>query len=259
MTRLKTSMILGLLVLILLFSAHSVMAYTQLPEIVGYVTDAAAMLTEGERMEINQLLERYDRQTGNQVIVVTIPTLDRENIESYSMRLAQKVKPGQKGKDNGAILLIIRDDRKIRIEVGYGLEGTLTDGRGGSIIRNGITPAFREGHFSQGIRAGVAGMIHILTPEFKLDAGFNPPPIQDRSTFGQWIVPLFFFIIIILTSGQRESQRRRRWRQGGFGSGFGPIYGNIGRGIGDSGKSFPGGGFSGGGGRFGGGGSSGSW
>jgi uncharacterized protein len=103
------------------------------------------MLTSYEEIEIERLLEKNEKATSNQIVVVTIDTLGGDQLEDYSIRLAEKWKIGQKEKDNGVILLISRQERKLRIEVGYGLEGALPDGLCGSIIHNKITPSFKKG------------------------------------------------------------------------------------------------------------------
>ena len=241
--------------------AGAVEALTVLPEVHDYVTDTAAMLTEGERQKIAGLLARYDQETGNQFVVVTIPSLVKEDLEGYTMRLAEKVRPGRKDKDNGALLVVVREDRKIRIDTGYGLEDRLTDGRCNSIIRNGIAPPFKTGDYASGIRAGVAGMIHLVSPDFQLDGEFVPPPINDRRGLSTLAVIVFFILVIVL-QGVSPNTRRRRWYRGGYSGGVGPIfYGGGDYGSGSRGSSRGSGrsSFSGGGGGFGGGGASGGW
>lgn len=236
-------------------------AETPLPEVGQYVTDSAGILQESERTAISAELEQYAQKTGNQIIVVTIPTLGGEDIEGYSIRLAEKIKAGQKGKDNGAILLIARDEHKLRIEVGYGLEEFLPDGRCGDIIRNDITPAFRNGDFAGGIRSGVLAMIKYVSPEYQMEGApapqyeTQPAPTPKRDSSFPFAV-VIFIIIAVIFNGFGGSRRRRLYRGGYSGGSFwGSGWGS------GSGGGFSGGGgdFSGGGGGFGGGGASGGW
>ena len=119
------------------------------------VTDLTGTLSPGERDRLEAKLAAFERETTHQVAVLIIPSLGEEDIESLGHRIAAGWKLGQTGKDNGVLLLIAKGDRKLRIEVGYGLEGVLPDGKTGTIIREVIAPRFRRGEFAQGIEAGV--------------------------------------------------------------------------------------------------------
>ncbi|HEX2954561.1 MAG TPA: TPM domain-containing protein [Bacillota bacterium] len=256
--------VLALLVMFALFSSvtgKTRAAETPLPDVKEYVTDTAGMLEETDRIQISKMLAQYAQDTGNQIIAVTIPSLGGEPIEDYTIRLAEKVKPGEDKKDNGAILLIARDEHKIRIETGYGLEEFLPDGRCGTIIREVISPAFRNGDFAGGIRQGLAAMIHYVSPDYKIGADSEyVAPVEERHErgAGEWILPLII-AIFIMGFGGFHGGRRRRWYRGGFGS-SGPTFWGGGWGSGSGGSGFSdGGGFSGGGGDFGGGGASGDW
>ncbi len=121
----------------------------------GYVSDYAQMLSPSTRASLEEKLRRFEEETSNQVVVVTFPSLEGEVLEDFSIRLAEKWKIGQKGKDNGVILLIFKNDRKARIEVGYGLEGALPDATCKLIIENEIVPRFRQGKFDEGIKKAV--------------------------------------------------------------------------------------------------------
>ncbi|HAW69577.1 MAG TPA: methanol dehydrogenase, partial [Firmicutes bacterium] len=103
------------------------------------------MLSYGAKESLTNLLEAYEQATTNQIVVATIPSLENEEIEQFSIRLADAWQIGQAGKDNGAILLIARDDRRMRIEIGYGLEGVINDARAGDILRDVLIPAFQRG------------------------------------------------------------------------------------------------------------------
>ena len=216
----------------------------------GRVTDQTRTLTRNEIAALEQKLAVFERETTNQIAVLLIPSLEGDSLDDYSIRLAEKWKIGQKGKNNGAILLIVKADRKLRIEVGYGLEGALPDGQAGSIIRDEITPRFKSGQFYQGIDAGITAMMAATKGEYKA-----PKKKGRRSrSFPPWsFLPLvlFFGIFAFL-----NFMRRRRHFYSGDSTGW-----TTGGGFFGSGSSFgdSGGGFSGGGGDFGGGGASGDW
>ena len=223
------------------------------------INDYAGALNATERERLEQKLIQRERAASNQVVVALFPSLDGESLEDFSIRLAQAWRIGQKGLDNGVIVLIFVGDRKMRLEVGYGLEGTLTDAIASSILRDVVAPRFREGHVADGISAGldaidqaIAGTYQAAVPR----AAARPSSRVDPFTLvmllvlfgglGMTIIPALFF---------SQGARRHGWTGGGSGWG-GPF---IGGGGGWSGGGSSGGGFSGGGGGFGGGGSSGSW
>jgi uncharacterized protein len=210
----------------------------------GRVTDRTGTLSRSEVDSLNRKLGAFERETTNQIAVVIIPSLQGENLEDYSIRLAEKWKIGQTGKNNGVILLIVKNEKKVRIEVGYGLEGALPDALAGVIIRSEIGPRFREGHFFQGIDAGINAIMAATKGEYK----------GDRKSPGKspgvpiWI-PVLFFLVFGLFVVMSAFSRRRYYHSGGS------------RGWTSGGGSWgdSGGGFSGGGGDFGGGGASGDW
>jgi uncharacterized protein len=139
------------------------------PRLDGRVTDAAGMLSTTTVRHLDALLQALERTDGTQIAVVTVPSLDGEALEAASLRVAESWEIGQRGLDNGALLFISRSDRKLRIEVGYGLEGRLTDLVAGRIIRNVIVPRFREGRFDQGVIGGVEAMIASVRGEYTAD------------------------------------------------------------------------------------------
>jgi len=146
----------------------------------GYVTDKAGMLSGPARLRLEQTLAAYEAATSNQVMVVTFPSMEEESLEDFSMRLAEAWKPGQKDKDNGVIFLLFRDDRKMRIEVGYGLEGVLPDALAIQIMNNQITPYFKAGRFEEGILAGVGAIIQATKGEYKGTARPGRSPYGSR-------------------------------------------------------------------------------
>ncbi len=223
----------------LLFCAVSLTA-VEVPRLTARVTDLADIIDPATESAISKQLEALERSDATQLAVLTIPTLEGDAIEDFSIKVASEWKLGQKGIDNGALLIIAHNDRKLRIEVGYGLEGKLTDALSSRIIRNEIVPLFKKGRYSEGVAAGVIAMSKAVRGEYKAKESVT------SSKSAGFIVFLIFFILMAFLRG--GSGYRRRY--GGYhshSSGFG-------------GSSFgSGGGFSGGGGSFGGGGSSGSW
>jgi uncharacterized protein len=221
----------------------------------GRVSDYSGTLTLEQRRNLEETLARFEEETANQVAVVIVPTLADDSLEDYSIRLAEKWRIGRKGKDNGVILLIVMQDRKIRIEVGYGLEGVLPDGVAGEIIRREIAPRFRQGQFFQGIKSGVNAIMAASKGEYRPASRTGR---GGRALSWFWVI-LFVLLVLSATAG---SFRRRPpyWRRGGRVVAGGPFWWSGGFGGGGfSGGSFGGGGFSGGGGGFGGGGASGGW
>jgi uncharacterized protein len=235
----------------LLCLVSSAPAEPQLPDSPNtYVSDFAQILSVEQRGQLEKQLSDIEKTGSSQVLVVTIPDLQDLPIEEYGIRLAEKWKPGHQGRDNGVILLVAPKDRKLRIEVGYGLEGVLTDALSKNIIATGITPAFRGGDFFTGIQNGVQSISQAIAGEYEaLPTG--------RSGNGGVPLPLgIFFIIFLVVLGRALSRARP----------YGIDHGTWHRGTGawsSGGSSWgggsSGGGFSSGGGSFGGGGSSGSW
>src|SRR4030043_634944 len=156
----------------------------------GRVTDQTRTLTRNEIAALDQKMAAFERETTNQIAVFLIPSLEGDSLEDYSIRLAEKWKIGQKGRNNGAILLIVKNDRKLRIEVGYGLEGSLPDALSGSIIRNEIAPRFKTGQLYQGIDAGLSAIIAATKGEYKA-----PKKRESRSRSSPWgtLWPILLF------------------------------------------------------------------
>ncbi|MDH3876850.1 MAG: TPM domain-containing protein [Desulfobacterales bacterium] len=139
----------------------------EVPALRTRVNDHAGMLSAATRQQLEDILSRLEQTDSTQIVVLTIPSLGGEVLEEFSLKVAEKWQIGQKGFDNGAILLIAKNDRKLRIEVGYGLEGSLTDLMAGRIIRNVIVPQFKAGNFDQGIIDGVQAMIGVVRGEYQ--------------------------------------------------------------------------------------------
>ena len=154
--------------LLVLITASSVLSL-EVPALKGRVNDYGNILSASAEHQLDAVLGELERTDSTQIVILTVPSLEGEDIEGFSMRAAEKWGIGQKGKDNGAILIISKNDRKLRIEVGYGLEGSLTDLISGRIIRNVIVPDFKRGDFDAGVSNGVYAMIQAVRGEFKAD------------------------------------------------------------------------------------------
>ena len=232
------------LCLLLTVSIRTFGQESEVPNLTRRVTDLSNTLTSAELDALEQRLATFEQATSSQVVVVMLPELGRESIEDVSIRLAERNLIGQKGRDNGVLLLIAKNDRRVRIEVGYGLEGVLTDALSGQIIRNEIAPHFKLGHYYEGIVAGVEAIMQATRNEYQANS-------KQGDDGANGLNPLVILFLILLFGFLRAGGRRRRALLGGMG----PIF----HGGGWGGSGGLGGGFRGGGGSFGGGGSSGSW
>ena len=164
----------------------------EVPYLSGRINDTAHMLSAEAVKELEAMLAAYEDSTGNQLVLLTIESLDGESLEEYSLRVAETWKLGQKGVDNGALLLIAKEDRKLRIEVGYGLEASLTDAMTAFIINRVITPRFKQGDFEAGIREGLEHMV------LAADGTIGDADISTASgdDFPMWGFMLFWFGIV---------------------------------------------------------------
>jgi len=226
-----------------------------------FVTDRAGVLGAERVDALSRKLEQFERDTSNQILVwIDRKVPENFTLEDFTVRAAEKWKAGQAKTDNGAVLFVFVDDRKLRIEVGYGLEGVLPDITANRIIQGEIVPRFRSGDYPGGIEAGVDAMIAATKGEYK-GTGTTVDEQSGRRGLPKLsgcIVPaLFLLIFFVLPLLARKRSRRGRTFGG---SGWWMGGGGFGGGGGGGGFSGGGGGsFSGGGGSFGGGGASGSW
>jgi len=232
--------------------AVPVLAQKEIPELWGHrVHDEAKVLSQQTIDNLEQTLKIFEDSTSNQLAILIIPSLDGEVIETYSLRAAEKWKLGTKNNDNGAILVVAINDRKMRIEVGQGLEGPLPDAICNRIIRNEMAPNFLRGDYDAGITAAMTAIMQAIKGEYKA----VDQPRRREGKGSAFLTILIILVIIILRSITNI--------RGGGGSGWSAGAGwMIGSALGSSrgwGGGGGGGGFSGGGGSFGGGGSSGSW
>jgi uncharacterized protein len=243
------------LVMLLLWSG-SLFAQPEVPQLQQRVTDFTNTLNFNEWRALETRLKQFEDSTSTQIAILIINSLEGGALEDYSMKVFEKNKLGQKGKDNGVLILVAKADRKIRIEVGYGLEGALTDAATTQIREREINPRFRTGDFYGGLDRAVSAIFAATAGEYKVDARGKKAPLTTV------IMMLIFFGIMGAFVLPMFSSRRRTVigsRGSMYRSGWGwPYIG--GGGFGGGGGSFGGGGgFSGGGGMAGGGGSSGSW
>jgi uncharacterized protein len=262
------------------------------PALKGRVNDYAQILSPATISQLDNALRYFEQQESTQIIVLTVPTLSGDSLEDFSIRVAENWKIGRKKLDSGVILLIAKQEKKLRIEVGYGLEGKLTDLISGRIIRDVIAPQFKQGNFDQGVIDGVTSMMEAVKGEFNAKPSPQPRKKTQTNDFGNLIVPLIilfgfvgtflrqkkaaaavvgalgsplvglFFLgfswlalLALIAVGLLGGLAASTLQSGGRNGGFFPGFGGFGGGSsgGDSG------GFSGGGGDFGGGGASGDW
>ncbi|SPP64654.1 TPM domain-containing protein [Nitrospira lenta] len=262
------------------------------PPLTGRVMDLAHALSASDVDRLTADLQAHETSSGNQVVVLTLPSLEGEPLEPFAHRVATTWKLGQKGTDNGALLLVALKERRVRIEVGYGLEGTLTDAKSAQIIRNEIVPRFRSGDLPGGIVAGVAAILKTIEGTYQAP---ERPAVSagGGDTVGQilmalivgvvfglafsnvnrlvgalagaglsvwlspWLIPAIVTgvvtLLLVVVFGSAMSGRR------GYGVDDWTSYSSRGGGWGGGSFGGGGGGFSGGGGDFGGGGASGDW
>jgi len=268
-------------------------AQVPVPPLTGRVTDQTATLTAEQKSALELTLRSFEARKGSQVAVLIVPTTSPESIEQYALRVAEQWKPGRKNVDDGALLVVAKDDRTLRIEVGYGLEGALTDAASKRIISEIIVPRFRQGDFYGGITAGVDRILRVIDGEpLPMPEERRPAGIRGIGS----ILPVVM-ILALVVGGVLHTVLGRfpgalvtggavsivAWMlagaifvaliagviaflftllgggMGGRGSGGGGFRGGGFGGGGFGGGGFGGGGFSGGGGGFGGGGASGRW
>ncbi len=260
----------GLLFFLLFFQTAglpAVFGKALIPELNSPVMDTAGVFTSSDRQKVEQALLDLERKTSAQLAILTVPDMGGLSIEDFSMKAAEKWRLGQKGRDNGVLIVLALAEKKVRIEVGYGLEGSLTDAKSGYIIRNIMLPDFREGRFAQGLYSGAEAAARVIAGNSDISpqelARYKKKTRRSSSGSGSFtfLVLMFFMIFMNLVrfaGGRRGGgllaglllgsmmSRGGRYHSGGFG------------GFSGSGGGF-GGGFSGGGGGFGGGGASGGW
>lgn len=287
MSKLQAPLLALLLLCLAIGTCVSAHAEVAVPKLTGHVIDQTATLSPTEVSQLEHILREFEAKKGSQVAVLIVPTTEPEAIEQYSIRVAEEWKLGRQKVDDGVILLIAKNDRALRIEVGYGLEGALTDIASKRIISEIITPHFKQGDFNAGITAGVQQIMRVIDGEpLPAPANKNVNGNKDSSSF----LPIIILIAFVVGGTLRAILGKflGALATGGivgiivwiFISAFGiavlagvvaflfTLFSNGdggggrsggGFGGGSFGGGFGGGGFSGGGGGFGGGGASGRW
>lgn len=233
----------GLVLAVSVFVPQS--ASAQYPDIQGRVNDFAGVLDPTTASELEKKLEQYDNETSNEIAVAIVPDMEGIDIDTYRNELFEKWELGKKDLDNGVLLVVAMDEQDIGIEVGYGLEGSLTDATAGSIIRNEIAPYFKEDNYDVGVTAGVDAIIAATQGEYVAQDYEG-----DSGNAGEWVGWLIFLGIMVVFIVLGNISRRKRGGKGGSSWWIGGAGGGF---------SGGGGGFSGGGGGSGGGGASGGW
>lgn len=239
------------LALALVVIAGAALAAPKFPALTGRVVDDANILSSSTVAQLTEMLAAQEQKTGEQIVVVTLPSLQGYTIETYGYQLGRAWGIGQKGKDNGALVIVAPKEHQVRIEVGYGLEGQLTDAQSELIIHNVMLPKFRSGDYDGGVLDGTSVLIKVLGCD---PSALPQQPVERDHRSGAHIPILLIVFLIWIIFGRFLwpllflGGRGGPWGGTGFGGGWG------GGGFGGSG-----GGFSGGGGSFGGGGASGSW
>ncbi|MBN2572292.1 MAG: TPM domain-containing protein [Ignavibacteriales bacterium] len=231
--------------LIMICFSISLFAQPEIPTLEKYANDFTNTLANSQIDELNEDLLQFYKNTSNQIVLLMINTLDGHPIEEYSIEVAEKNKIGTKDYDNGVLFLVVKNDRLMRIEVGYGLEPVITDAMSSSILNNQVAPHFKEGNFYQGIKEGLQALKDAAIGEYN-----EQVETEDYDNDAESLVTLIIILIFVLPAIIRSIKN-------GGGSSGGFWFGGFGGSSGRSGGSF--GGFSGGGGSFGGGGASGSW
>jgi uncharacterized protein len=249
---------LGILLLCLL----SIRAYPlDVPPLRGRVNDYAKVITTDQTRKLEDQLAQFERDTGHQVAILTVPSLEGDSLEDFSIRVAESWKIGKKDFDNGLILIVVPKDRRLRLEVGYGLEGILPDAVANQITTQYIIPHFRAGDYTAGIVAGIDAVLKVIKKEPLPEAARQKPANPSGSGFGSLTGLVLLLGLIAVMSMASNANRRKKGIWATRGRRYPPIFwgggGFGGGGFGGSG-GFGGGGFGGGGGGFGGGGAAGS-
>lgn len=245
----KIIVFLPIIVCLFLLGAEKSFSAYKAPRPVGYVNDFAHVLSDNSVAKLNGIIKELQAKTGTEVVVVTLKSLDGYPIEDVGLTIGRQWKIGQKGKDNGVIILTAIDDRKLRIEVGYGIEGYLTDAHAGIIRDEYMIPYFKKGDYQSGIIYGTSAVVSTIAKGYgvAISGNYQLPPIQDEpSGFSIFVFFLFIFLFIrypsFMTGFLIGNLSSGRYYTGGGGFGGGSGFGGFG-----------------GSGGFGGGGASGGW
>lgn len=259
--------------LALLLASAAAQEFVPVPPLQKRVTDKAGMLTENQEATLENVLKDYEERTGSQIAILLVSKTEPEAIEQYSIRVFDTWKLGRKGVDDGVLLVVAKNNppalRRLRIEAGRGVQGSLTDAQSKRILQDVIAPHFRQNDFYGGLAAGISAITSLLDKEqLPVPAGKQAQAAQDDEesdaiSFGLFVFFVFLFLMMSRARSRQFARHRHSWGRstpgiilgGGLGSGG---FGHGGRG-GFGGGGFGGGGFGGGGGSADGGGASGNW
>ncbi len=222
MGRLLVLLVLTCLAMGLLPAGVMPVSAQDFPALTGYVNDGAGLLSPQGKDELESQLAQLEKDTTAQVFVATVKSLEGDSIEDYASRLFEKWKIGQKDKDNGVLFLVALDDHKMRIEVGYGLEPVITDGRAGRIRDDDVIPLFKKNDYEGGIKAGVASI------EKYIRDGTPPAPLEEnpvKSVFGDFVFAFFILSIITIYLSGFMARSKSVWVGGIWGAIAGVIMG----------------------------------
>lgn len=249
-----------------LMSASLPLFALAVPKLNGRVNDNAAIIRSDDEAEIEAYLANLEATTGIQIAVLTVPSLEGEDIASFGIRVADAWKLGDAEKDNGALLIVALEEHDVRIEVGDGLEGSLTDAKCGLILRNVIIPEFREGDYSEGILKGVQNMGGIAAgDETAVSKSVRENEDTTENDFISLVIILIWFIFVSISIATKVRKGVKRRYRKGSNDAMGVIIATeiakavLSSGSGSGGSGHSSGGFHGGGGHFSGGGASGHW
>ena len=199
------------------------LAYTNPGNPTGFVNDFAGILSQSEKSALEQVLVSFEKETSNEIAIAAIPSLEGDTIENYAEKLFVDWKIGKEGKDNGVLILVARDDRMVRFEVGYGLEGALTDAQSAWIIDNEIVPRFRDGKYFEGLSGAVGRIMSATRGEYVPSSNtFSGGTLSEISSY--LAIPIFFALSILLHLFGRTSSW---WLGGVLGGATGVILGLI--------------------------------
>jgi uncharacterized protein len=269
MLRFLSGALLGVLLSLAVVSAGA-QEFVPVPALQARVTDQVGMLSESQRTTLENVLKEYETRTGSQIAILLISKTEPEAIEQYSIRVADEWKLGRKGVDDGVLLLVAKDNppslRRLRIEAGRGVQGSLTDAQSKRILQDVIAPHFRQNDFYGGLAAGVSAITSLLDKE-SFPAPERRQAAAEEASDGISLGMFIFFVLLFLLMSRFGSSRRHARSRDGWGrsvpgvilgGGLGGGFGGGGFGGGGFGGG-SGGGFSGGGGGADGGGASGNW
>ncbi|MFH0992318.1 MAG: TPM domain-containing protein [bacterium] len=254
---------LFIILLLLLALSGVTIAQVEIPILHQRVTDFTNTLSFSQWKALESLLQQFEDSTSNQLVIVLIPSLLQESIEDYTVRTFEKNQLGLRGKNNGVLMVIAKNDRIVKIEVGYGLEGVLTDALSSQIIEREIKPSFRNNDFHGGMKAGAQAIIAATAGEYKVERRGKKAPLVTVGLFAA-LVLLMLFLIPAIRSRRKYMMGSGRWS---YDSGWGVPIGTLGHHSSGGGSGWNNGGgwtsgggdWSGGGGMSGGGGATGSW